>query len=110
MPDKQIERPAIDQEARPNLPRWLFWEWIYEKMEWQDGYWTVIERVLDRGDTEELDELVRFYGREKVLQVLTKEPIYLMDHSIEKVCAYFHLQKDDLHCYHRKKQRGGGWL
>jgi hypothetical protein len=75
-------------EEKPNLPKWLFWDVRYDEMDWRRCYQYVIQRILDRGDDQELAELVRFYGRRKVLHVLKKKPIYLMDHSIERACTF----------------------
>jgi hypothetical protein len=111
---KIIYRSVVDNKIngarRPNLPRWLFWEFRYDEMNWQYSYFTVIERILDRGSVEEIEELIRYYGRKRVLRVLKIEPIYLMDHSIERACAYFHLKPEELVCYKRKRSRKGYWI
>jgi hypothetical protein len=95
---------------KPNLPAWLFWEYDYKKINWRKGAVIVIERVLDRGNEEELEELIRFYGRKKVRQVLQYGTIYLIDHSIERACAYFKLKPEELVCYVRKRSKPGHWL
>jgi hypothetical protein len=95
---------------RPNLPDRLFWEVNLETQNWQDGYQFVIERVLDRGDEKEVDELIRFYGLEKVLSVFTSAPIYLMEHSLEMACKRFGIKKEDTLCYQRKMARGDTWV
>nr|WP_188932205.1 hypothetical protein [Puia dinghuensis] len=78
-------------------------------MDWQRAFRTVIERVLDRGKDQEVEELIRFYGRDKVFEVLKEYPIYLMDHSLVKACALFKINKEDTVCYKRKVARGHGW-
>lgn len=97
-------------QPQPDLPKWLFWDSVFEKMDWQKCYHYVIERVLDRGTDDNLAELVRYYGREKVLHVLKEQPIYLMDHSIQRACTYFKLKPEELRCYIRKRSRPGRWL
>jgi hypothetical protein len=97
-------------QEKPDLPKWLFWDVRYEEMDCQRDYEFVIERILDRGNDEELEEVIRFYGRRKVLWVLRTRPIYLMDHSIERACAYFKLKPEELVCYMRKRSRGKHWL
>jgi hypothetical protein len=106
------QSPIISRgtQDKPDLPKWLFWEVRYEEMNWRRDYEFVIERILDRGNDEELDELIRFYGRAKVLRVLKTRPIYLMDHSIDRACAYFKLKPEELVCYMRKRSRPGHWL
>ena len=95
---------------KPHLPKWLFWEIDHEIMNWRKGYRFAIERVLDYGKIEHIEEIIRFYGRRKVLHVLKKMPIFLMDHSIERACAYFKLKPEELRCYTRKQLRQGHWL
>ena len=103
-PDPPAGQPQAD------LPKWLFWDVVFEKMDWQRSRHFVIVRVLDRGTDENLAELVRYYGREKVLKILKEEPIYLMDHSIQRACTYFKLKPEELPCYIRKQSRPRRWL
>jgi hypothetical protein len=101
----------VEDSMRQDLPENLFWEFNYETIDWREkGAVIVIERVLDRGNSREFEEMIRFYGREKVLQVLKGETIYLMDHSIERACAFFKLKPEELVCYVRKRSRPGHWL
>src|ERR1700735_5482614 len=108
--DQKVSLEKQEKSNRPSLHKWLFWDVRYEEMDWQKSYQYVIERILDRGDDQELEELIRFYGRRKVLRVLKIRPIYLMDHSIERACAFFKLKPEELRCYMRKRSRQGHWL
>jgi hypothetical protein len=99
-----------EKGEKPNLPKWLFWDVRYEEMDWHRSSQYVIQRILDRGNDLELAELVRFYGRRKVLHVLKKKPIYLMDHSIERACTFFKVKPEELLCYMRKRSRLRHWL
>lgn len=92
---------------KPHLPNSLFWDVRLEAMDWRKAFSYVIERVLERGTIEEIDELVRFYGRKKVLLTLKTKPIYLMACNIERACVYFNLRPEELKCYWRKKSRPG---
>jgi hypothetical protein len=94
---------------KPNLPAWLFWEFHYDRIKWKKSTRMVIERVLERGNEEELEELIRFYGLRKVRNVLQFGTIYLTDPSIERACAYFKLKPEELVCYVRKRSRPGHW-
>ena len=38
---------------KPDLPRQLFWDWDFEKIDWKKGYLSIIARVLERGDKDE---------------------------------------------------------
>lgn len=46
----------------PNIRRMLFWDTDFDKIDWgryRDG---VIQRVFERGNEEEKEEIIRFYG------------------------------------------------
>lgn len=60
-----MEENSVVSE-KPNLPDWLFWEVNLETINWKKAFKSVIERVLDRGSEEEIEELIRFYGRDRV--------------------------------------------
>ncbi|TDW99785.1 DUF6922 domain-containing protein [Dinghuibacter silviterrae] len=92
------------------LPKRLFWDFDYDNIDWQKDCASVIERVIERGTNEEWQVLIRYYGYEEVVHALKYESTYLMDHTIDKVCAYFKLEREDLRCYRRKQSRPRLWL
>ncbi|MBC6112221.1 transcriptional regulator [Pedobacter fastidiosus] len=47
----------------------LFWDTEINKIDWQKQYIAVIERVFERGNEKEKEEIIRFYGKEKVTGV-----------------------------------------
>jgi hypothetical protein len=95
---------------KPNLPKQLFWDWDFDKIDWKKGYLSIIARVVERGDSEERKELIRYYGEPKVIKALKSEIKYLPDFAIEDVCSYFKLKKEELACYSRKQSRQGHWI
>jgi hypothetical protein len=101
---------SINGSIQPNLPRHLFWDQRYDDLDWQNGYNSIIARVIERGTKQEWEELIRFYSQSKVLQALQHEIKFLPDYTIEDVCLYFNLQKEQLLCYTRKQSRKGHWL
>lgn len=94
-----------DEMGVPNLPKRLFWECRYDKIDWQKAYVSVIERVLERGNEDEWLELIRYYGLEKVINTLRFEYMYLWDSTMEKVCVYFNLKPEAMKCYRVKQIR-----
>lgn len=95
--------------AVPQLHRRLFWDWQYDQIDWQGSYASVIARVVERGSREEIEELIRFYGKEKVDFALRKEIVYLPDYVVKKVTEYFGMRENELACYERKLLRRGHW-
>jgi hypothetical protein len=102
MPAKEINKP--------NLNRRYFWDTIYESIDWQEGYQWIIARIIERGNKEDWEELIRFYGREKVINALKNEIPFLADYAIEDVCHYFTIKKEEILCYIRKQSRPGHWI
>ena len=94
---------------KPNLPLVLFWEYKFETIKWRKHAVMVIERVLDRGNEEEIEEIIRFYGLDKVLDVLKNETIFLMDPSLARACIYFNLKPEELKCYNMFQLKGKHW-
>ena len=96
--------------CKPDLaPKW-FWDFDYNKIDWQTSYKTIIARILERGNEKEWKELIRFYGRERVMSVLKNEIVYLPDYAIEEVSRYFPIPKEEMLCYTRRQLRPEHWI
>jgi hypothetical protein len=110
----KIERMQLFTEplaaGKPNLYKGLFWDFNYEQINWQKSYLTVMERVMERGTDDEWQELINFYGKEKVVRALKNEIKYMPDFAIEKACKYFKLKKEELVCYKRIQSKQQHWL
>jgi addiction module HigA family antidote len=55
------------------LRRILFWDTDFDKIDWQHQQNAVIQRVFERGNEEEKNEIIRFYGAGNVNVALAKE-------------------------------------
>jgi hypothetical protein len=55
---------------RPHISDALLWEYNLKAFHWDKSYKIVIERVLERGNLKEWREIVRFYGKEKILETV----------------------------------------
>lgn len=61
------------KDYHPNLTKinpTLFWDTKIENIDWDKNRRYVIRRVLERGNEIEKEEILRFYGNEKVNEVL----------------------------------------
>ena len=57
----------------PNLKKIravIFWDTDLKSIDWHRQYRAVIRRVFERGSTQEKKEIIRFYGRDRVQEVL----------------------------------------
>jgi len=58
----------------------LFWDVDRNRIDWQQNKAFVIQRTFERGEKEEIEEIVRFYGRDEILRCLhTDENPYALD-------------------------------
>ncbi|SDL48873.1 helix-turn-helix transcriptional regulator [Siphonobacter aquaeclarae] len=81
--DIRKEKEKLATRIAPNLSllrKTLFWDTEIEKIDWQQQSTAVIRRVFERGSEAEKAEILRFYGKAKVVSVmgsvaLSTEPI-----------------------------------
>jgi plasmid maintenance system antidote protein VapI len=70
--DINEEKSKIKQ-ITPNLSilrKSLFWDTDSNKIDWSKQYKAVIQRVFERGNEIEREEIIRFYGQEKIKKAL----------------------------------------
>lgn len=70
--DIRIEKEKQQTET-PNLAllrNSLFWDTAIEHIDWKKQYKAVIKRIFERGNQTEKNEIIRFYGKQKVDTVL----------------------------------------
>lgn len=71
--DIKEEKRKQQGNAKPDLSKLrsiLFWDTSIDKIDWQQQKKAIIERVFERGNEEEKNEITRFYGADIVTQVL----------------------------------------
>lgn len=59
-------------QAGPNIRKHLLWEYDWENLDFFSWATVVIERVIERGLPSEWQEIVDFYGIEKILSTAEK--------------------------------------
>lgn len=77
--DKMKETPKLSI-----LRRSLFWDTDINKIDWNRQHKAVINRIFERGNDEEKNETIRFYGKRKVetaLKSMTTQPMRLQRKS-----------------------------
>ena len=63
---------AMKTKAPPNIRRHLLWEYDWENVDFDRLSTVIIERIIERGTMEEWREMMRYYGKEKILSVAEK--------------------------------------
>jgi plasmid maintenance system antidote protein VapI len=67
------ERQKNNSDNHPDLAKLrkvLFWDTDIAKIDWQRQYKAIIKRVFERGEKSEKQEIIDFYGDEKVTSVI----------------------------------------
>ncbi|WP_431292465.1 DUF6922 domain-containing protein [Pedobacter sp. P26] len=68
----QKEKDKLNASDKPNLSilrKILFWDTDFDKINWKNQYKSVIQRVWERGNRDEKNELIRYYGQDLVNKV-----------------------------------------
>jgi len=95
----------------PNIDRVFFWDFDIAAMDFKKAYKTIIARIVERGGKEEIDELVRFYGHEKVIKAIRDEIHFLPNYAIDRAIKFFpELRKEEMHCYLNRKDKPYHWI
>ena len=74
--DIKQEKHKLSERANPDLSklrRGLFWDTDMKKIDWHRQRRAVIQRVFERGNSDEKAEIARFYGDIEINQ-FTKKP------------------------------------
>lgn len=72
--DINEEKSKLKQSS-PNLSKLrksLFWDTDINKIDWSKQYRAVIQRIFERGNESERNEVIRFYGQEKIKNALNQ--------------------------------------
>jgi antitoxin HigA-1 len=76
--DIKEEKRKQNKDYHPDLSKIrpiLFWDTDFEKIDWLQQKKVIIQRVYERGDAQEKEEIERFYGIETINSVLEKKEI-----------------------------------
>ena len=90
------------------LNKSTFWEYDISKLDVVAHFATIIPRVAMRGDVEELREMRRFYGDEKIKEVLTQTR-YLDKYTISLFSNIYNIPKENFRCYILKQLNPPLW-
>jgi len=67
---------AMERQKKREIPNIslfrsvLFWDTDMQKIDWQKNKKAVIQRIISRGNKEEVNEIKRFYGKQEVNAIL----------------------------------------
>lgn len=91
---------------KPDLARRIFWDVDYDKLDYDAKAAFVIERVFERGDVPDIRNCRRYYGDEKVTEVLLKAK-FLPEHRMHLASAVIGKPLQDFRCYTLRQSQPG---
>ena len=53
-----------------NIREVLFWDTTLAKIDWEKNKKSVVKRILERGNSIEINEIISFYGRETISKII----------------------------------------
>jgi len=98
------KKKLITEKIKPGpklLRRALFWDVDFEKIDFSKRKRYVIERVFERGNNEEISEIISFYGKIDCIRII-KTANRLNQNAIFNAENYLDLNKEDLLCLKMK--------
>ncbi len=72
------EKKKLFENYHPDLSKLrsvIFWDTDIRLIDWEKNKLAVIYRIFERGNEQEIQEIIRFYGKETVLKLLGKKTI-----------------------------------
>lgn len=88
----------MKSKTAPVFNKRIFWDVDFEKLDYDTKYRFVIERVFDRGDVEDIRNCRRYYGDEKVAEVLLNAK-FLSETTMYLASAVINRPLKDFRCY-----------
>ena len=90
------------------LEKATFWEYDISTLSPENSYKTIIPRIAMRGSEYEIREMRRFYGDEKIKEVLLQVR-YLDKYSLSLFSNIYNIPKEKFRCYIWKQSNPTRW-
>jgi hypothetical protein len=96
-------------KAKPIFHRRIFWDVDFDNLDYDAKASFVIERVFERGDVPDIRNCRRYYGDDKMKQVLT-DAKWLSKECVYLASAIFDNELTDYKCYQTYQLNPEQWL
>ena len=88
----------MNAKPKPKFEKHIFWDVDFEKLDYDLKAIFVIERVFERGDVEDIRQCRRYYGDNKITEVLLNTR-FLPEHRIHLASAVLGKPLEEFRCY-----------
>ena len=93
---------------KPQFNKRLFWDVNFDALDYDRKAAFIIERVFERGDVPDIRNCRKYYGDDKIRDVLTNAK-WLSLKTIYLACAVLSNQLTDYRCYNTARSNPGHW-
>src|SRR5690606_13493090 len=94
--------------TKPEFARRIFWDVDFDKLDYDGKASFIIERVFERGDVPDIRNCRRYYGDEKVTEVLLNAK-FLPLHTTYLAAAVIGRPLTDFRCYKPSQSNPQHW-
>ncbi|MBP1164686.1 hypothetical protein JOE44_001570 [Chryseobacterium sp. PvR013] len=102
---------GLKRKFLPKIHPKYFWDTNFRKLDWEKAYIPIISRILERGGQNEIDEIIKYYSREKVVNTIRDEIHFLPNYAINRAVEFFpEMKKEEMHCYLNRKNKTYHWI
>ncbi len=88
----------MEKQDIPIFNKRIFWDVRFEEIDYEEKASFVICRVFERGDVEDIRQCRRYYGDEKIKEVLLTTK-FLPEHRIHLASAILDIPLEEFRCY-----------
>lgn len=99
----------MSSKQKPVLQRRLFWDVDMDKIDFDEKASFVIERVFERGDVEDIRNCRRYYGDDKLREVLLQAK-FLSLPTVYLAAAVIDRPLSDFRCYKPRQSNPEHWM
>lgn len=101
----------ITDKVLPKIHPKFFWDTTFSKLDWEKAYVPIISRILERGTQNEIDEIIKYYGREKIVDTILNKIYFLLNYAIDRAIDFFpEIKKEKMLCYLNRKNQPYHWI
>ena len=93
---------TMSQKTKPVFNKRIFWDVVFENINYDTKANFVIERVFERGDVDDIRNCRRYYGDEKVTEALLNAK-FLPEVTMYLASAVINRPLKDFRCYTLKQ-------
>jgi len=88
--------------TKPNISKLAFWDIDFEKLNADSSNYEkfkifIITRIFERGKDDDVEEIIKFYPRETIIEILTKEKT-LMNRAVYYGEKLLNIKREDFIC------------